>query len=465
MPRFITRIRSISLCCVGFICIFADDLALGQSASTGNLNQLLQNSYQALQRSDWEGARQAAIQATAIDPKNQLAWSYLGRAYDNLPNLAKAVEAWQTVITLNPRHSFAYNNLGWSYRRLGRVDDAIASYRQQLEVSPRNSYATYNLAVALGSLGRWEEALQFATQASAIAPTEVSRWNYLGKTQMRTGHLDEARGSFDRALTLPHRPMDENNIAYALAEAGVDLDKSWRLITGALESTTRQMCEPDALSDADLCTEKLRSLPLMLDTAGWVLFKQGKIKEAGPYLESAFAITPNSVNQIHLAIVRAKEGHLEEAVRMFAGAHVRADFTRADSEEGVRELAQAAGGEKKLEAMLGRAKVEGTPRVDARAVVLADASGKILDSLIEGPAAPGVAGLLNSTKLPALSWPGFALRTIRSIEFMNQEGRWVASDSYVGLTPPPPPCSTPTRMIEITRTTPVSQSVSCSSAF
>ena len=189
------------------------------------------------------------------------------------------------------------------------------------------------------------------------------------------------------------------------------------------------------------------------------------VKEAEPYLESAFAITPTSVNQIHLAIVRAKEGRVEEAVRMFANAHVRSDFTRADSEEAVRELAKATGGQDKLQAMLGRVKVEGTPRVDARAIVLADASGNILDSQTEGPGFPGVAELLKSLKLPVAAWPGFALRTVRSIEFINEAGHWVASDSYVGTTPPPPPCSTPTRLIEITRTTPVSQSISCAAAF
>ncbi len=465
MPRFITRILSISLFWVGIMLIALDAPALSQTASAGNLNQLLQDSYKALQQKDWESARQAAIQATAIDPKNQLAWSYLGQAYEYLPNLTKAVEVYQTLIALNPRHSSAYNNLGWCYRRLGRVDEAIASYRKQLEVSPRNSYATYNLAVALGSRGQWEEALTFANQAAELAPTEVSRWYYLGKAQIRTGHLDDTRRSFDRALTLPHRPMDENNVAYALAEAGLDLDKSWHLITNALESTTQQMCEAKTLADGDRCTEKLRSLPLMLDTAGWVLFKQGKIKEAEPYLESAFAITPSSVSQLHLAIVKAKEGRVEEAVRMFALAHVRADFTRADSEEAMRELAVAAGNDDKLEAMLGRVKVQGTPRVDARVIVLADASGKVLDSQIESPAFPGADELLKSMQLPGVSWPGFALRTIRSIEFINDEGNWFASDSYVGLTPPPPPCSTPTRLIEITRTTPVSQSVSCSAAF
>jgi hypothetical protein len=52
----------------------------------------------------------------------------------------------------------------------------------------------------------------------------------------------------------------------------------------------------------------------MLDTAGWVLYRQGKTESAEPYLRSAFAITPHPETRVHLATLLAKMSRLKEAV-------------------------------------------------------------------------------------------------------------------------------------------------------
>jgi tetratricopeptide (TPR) repeat protein len=423
-----------------------------------NVNQLLQDGYAALQRKDWNAARDVSLKATALAPRNPLGWSYLAKAYQNLAELPKAVEAYQTVIELRPEDHYAYNNLGNCYRRLGRIDEALAMFHRQLEVTPRDRYATYNLALALGSQGGWEEALPWASMAAEVAPQEISRWTFLGKAQIRTGHSEEARHSFDRALALPHDAMAENNVAYALGDAGIDLDKSWRLISQALEAKQRAVCEPASLADGDKCTEKLRSLSFMLDTAGWILYRQGNIKDAEAYLQAAFAITPDSANQLHLAVVLARTNRLDQAVRFFAQAHVRSDFARADASETIRELAKAAGGETELDALVSRVTVQEAPRVDAKAIALVDASGAVIDF----QAFPGVDQMVKSMKLAPTAWPGMSLRTIRTIEFLKLDGQWIPSDSYIGVTPPPPPCGAQ-RMREITDLTPVAQSISCSS--
>jgi tetratricopeptide (TPR) repeat protein len=425
--------------------------------SPRNVSQLLRDGYDALQRKDWAAARDASLKATEVAPRNSVGWSYLAKAYQNLADLPKAVEAYKTAIELNPQDRYAYNNLGTCYRRMGRIDEALAMFRHQLEVTPRDRYATYNLALALGSQSGWEEALPWASIAAEAAPQEIGRWTFLGKAQIKTGHLDEARNSFDRALALPHEPATENSIAYVLGDAGIDLDRAWRLISQALEAKQHFVCEPASLADGDKCTEKLRSLSFMLDTAGWILYRQGKIKDAEAYLQAAFGITPDSANQLHLAVVFANTNRLDQGVRFFAQAHMRSDFARADATETIRELAKAAGGEAELDTLVSRVRVQESPRVDAKAIVLVDASGKVLD-------ARGFAGadqIVKSMKLAPTAWPGVSLRTIRTIEFLKVNGQWTPSDSYVGVTPPPPPCAT-ARPREITDLTPVAQSISCS---
>jgi tetratricopeptide (TPR) repeat protein len=259
--------------------------------------------------------------------------------------------------------------------------------------------------------------------------------------QIKSGRVDEARRSFDRALALPHQPMMENDVAYELADAGVDLDRSWKLISGALRESEQLVCEPKALADGDKCTSQLRQISSMLDTAGWVLYRQGKIEEAEPYLRSSYAVKPLGENELHMVIALAKLGHLDESARLFAEVRTRANFGMADSREAIRELMKAAGGDAELSALLVRiAPPLPEGRALAKAIALVDGSGKVTGIEVPEPALPGVAEAATSLTLTGLSWPGHSLRSIRTIEFLKVDGRWTPAQSYVGTTPPPPPC-------------------------
>jgi Tfp pilus assembly protein PilF len=438
-------------------------------AAPAALNQSLNESYAALHRKDYEAARQAALRVTALDPKNQLALHYLAQSYDALGDFAQAEATWKALIAINPAHATAYNNLGVVYGRMGRADEAIASYREQLEVTPRSRFANWNLGRAMAARAQWEEARQLAVVAAEVMPEEVTRWHFLGQMQLKTGHVDEARHSFDRALALPHEPMMENNIAYDLADAGFDFDKDWQLISGALEMSTRNVCEPESLADGDQCTAQLRQLAFLLDTAGWVLYRQGKIEAAEPYVLSSLAINPRGATEIHMVVLLAKTGRLGDAVRLFAQARTRPGFNRLDSAETTRELRMAAGGEAELDALLARIPAVPMLRSDAaNAVVLVDATGQVIDVQPAGPGFPGLAEAAKSLTLPALAWPGHSVRSIRTIEFQRTDGRWSLVDSYAGLTPPPPPCGTPRPLLPnlVTQNSnPAVPSRSCPGAF
>jgi tetratricopeptide (TPR) repeat protein len=439
-----------------------------RNAPPATLTQALSDSAAAAQRHDYQAGKEAALQATAIDPQNQSAWFYLAWSYDMLRDFPKAEEAYKTLIALNPRHTAAHNNLGNIYRRTGRIEEAIASYRKQIEVAPRGRFACWNLSTILGSQGRWDEARPLAALAAELVPEDVNRWQFLGKAQIKTDRIDEARQSFDRALALPHQPMMDNNVAYDMADAGFDLDKAWQLISKALDAAAPAVCQPEGLSDGDKCTGPLRQLAYLLDTAGWVLYRQGKIKDAEPYLRSSLAISPISETELHVVVVLAKSGRLAEAVDLFAQARSRPGFARVDSQETMRELLQAAGGGAQLDALLERAPLPPSPAsVPAKAVALVDSNGKVIDARAVAPAAPGLTEAAKAATLPVLSWPGYSLRSIRTIEFQRTGDRWSPSDSYAGETPPPPPCGSapqlPTLMTQLS--TPSAPSTGCPGAF
>lgn len=414
------------------------------------LNQLLHDGYAALQSKDWQAAIDFSRKAIALDAKNQNAWAYLARGYEMLGEFPKVEHAARMLIAINPAQRNAYNTLGWALQRQGRLDEAMASYLKQVEVNPQNPYAPTNLSHIFASRRQWDQARHWA-EIAAVIPTEMAaRWYFLGKTQLKTGLPGEARQSFDHALTLPHNPMVENDIAYDLADAGFDLDRSWTLISAAMQKSLDPLCDPKALADADLCTSQFRQLAYMLDTAGWILYRQGKTESAEPYLRSAFAITPHPESRVHLATLLAKTSRVDEAVHTYVEARTLQGFELIDPAETLREMARAAGGQASLDAFQEPAPgVELQIPAAAKAIAFVDGSGKVLDARAVAPAPAAVADAARSLALPAIAWPGMALHSIRTIEFERAADGWLPSRSYVGTTPPPPPCGSAPRQTPV----------------
>ena len=293
------------------------------------------------------------------------------------------------------------------------------------------------------------------------------------------GHVDDARRSIDRGLALPHDHSAENSAAYVLSNAGFDLEKSWKLISGALEGTAPLACQPEALSDGDKCTQALRQLSFMLDTAGWVLYRQGKIDTAEPYLWSSYAINPRGETELHLVSMLARSGRLTDAITFFVHARTRSYFDRLDSEETLRDLAKAAGGDSERDGLLERATSSQssqsaglTPGVTkAKAIALVDGDGKVIDAQVAAPSPDSLVDIAKSLTLPALSWPGHSMRSIRTIEFHLVGGEWSVAESYAGVTPPPLPCITvrkpllPTIWVTKNSTDPATATGTCPAGF
>ena len=402
---------------------------------------LSREAYAAIQQKDYSAALQSAQKALAIDPRNQSALYYAGFSQSAMGAFPQAEEAYRALIAVNPRHPSAYTGLGIVYGRQGRVDDAVAMFRKQLEIVPRGRYASSNLARALASQGKWAEALAPAAAAAEAAPQETGYWLFLGVVQIKSGHAADGRQSFDRLLALPHEPMMENNVAYELANAGLDLDRSWKLIAGVLGQSENLFCDSKTVAEGDNCTAQLRQAAYILDTAGWVLVRQGKIAQAEPYIRSAYAINPHGENKLHMIVVLARTGHVEDAARLYADVRTNPNFERVDTGETLRELTRAAGGDAEWSALLDRvAPSASAASPDAKVVALVDGRGKVAGIASPDTALPGVAEAAKSMTLGELSWPGHSLSSVRTIEFHDVGGQWMAVQSYVGLTPPPPPC-------------------------
>jgi len=150
-----------------------------------------------------------------------------------------------------------------------------------------------------------------------------------------------------------------------------------------------------------------------------VLYRQGAA-EAEAYAAAAYAIVPDAEVTVHRAILAAKAGRTDEAVRFLAEARTLASFAGVDVAEARREIAKVAGGDAQLETRLREIPPPATAVTQVLALV--DEKGKVVDADREAA---------KSLTLLPIAWPGHALRSVRTID-MGPDG---VVRSYVGSRP------------------------------
>lgn len=170
------------------------------------------------------------------------------------------------------------NNLVYAYLQSDRFDEAIPkieAWIQKIEQSdPKPADAHRQLSQwrtaalrAQLSAGRLEEAQERIREYLVNDPNNAELHNLRATLLTERGKPGDAIEALERAHTLrPKAPSYRNNLAYSLAEAGVQLKRAEKLVRGALQTEGPQSASADTLA--------------------WVYYKQGRLGEAAEVLTS-----------------------------------------------------------------------------------------------------------------------------------------------------------------------------------
>jgi tetratricopeptide (TPR) repeat protein len=148
--------------------------------------------------------------------------------------------------------------------------------------------ASVNRMLALALNEEYEESMDQADELLDIDPTSLEVLTMSSWAAYYAGYGEDSLGFAQTAYDLyPDNPVVKNNLAYAWAVDGENLDKAYELVSLALEA------EPGH--------------PSFLDTKGWILYQQGNSEAALPYIEEALegAIFDPDIKEVkeHLKII------------------------------------------------------------------------------------------------------------------------------------------------------------------
>jgi len=247
------------------------------------------------------------------DPGSGDALSSLANAYLAQGQTDKAISRVQAQIAKMPS-STLYDLLGtfaFDHRRT-KLDLAVAkdSLEKSLQLDKKNFDACLKLSQVQAAEGQIDEAIVTSQRALQQDPQQIPFYVLIGRLYESKGNWDQAKQSYERALEVdPENPQASNNLAYALARTGGNLDI--------------------ALSLAQTARRSMPNSPNVADTLGWVFYERGAYTSAIDSFLEALKLTDttgsieNPTVHFHLALAYEKTGqnglarrHLERVLKL-----------------------------------------------------------------------------------------------------------------------------------------------------
>lgn len=288
------------------------------AAVAGNADQLNSQALAALNSGDFQRAVVLFHQVLALQPDHKFAWNNLGRAFLDLNQLDSASAAFRKEIGINPYDQYSYNNLGLAQWRAGNLTGAVASFQKQIEINPLDRFSHENLGRIDLVLNRDSDAVAELGKAVVLDPRNGTAHADYGRAWLRVHQPDSAVAEFDRAVQYSPTPTTWNAIAYALALSGDRLDRAETYARSAVDATVAALraLDPEAITPRE--SGEAQALGSYWDTYGWILFREGKVKEGEPYVRAAWLLVRHGEIADHLGQIYESEGKRDQARRLFA---------------------------------------------------------------------------------------------------------------------------------------------------
>lgn len=187
-------------------------------------------------------------------------------------------------------------------QRLDRTDEAIREVERIGRDYPNSSLPDQELGDLLRIRHRFAEAIAAYDRVIArIRKPAQNDWIIFysrGISYERTGQWAKSEADFFHALELsPDEPSVLNYLGYSWADMGRNLDKARAMIQRAVERRPNDGA--------------------IIDSLGWVLYRQGKAAEALKYVERAVGLEPEDpsitehLGDVYWAVGRRIEAHYQ----------------------------------------------------------------------------------------------------------------------------------------------------------
>jgi tetratricopeptide (TPR) repeat protein len=302
--------------------------------------ELIQAAQAAGKNGNFVVAEQLLKRVITQDPKHKTVRRDLSYALIEQFKFDEAAQVLREQTKINPFDDYAYNMLGrvfWQQQDYVKAEEA---FRKQIEVTPLDQLAHANLGNMLVEWRKYKDAIPELERAISLTPEDETLHVSLGRSYLNLGENQKAISAFEEAIKIDRNPGVLNDVAYFLADKGVQLEKALQYAESAVATiaTDLRNLETANLTMGDL--QGVGALAAYWDTLGWVYFQKGDLDTAEKYVKAAWLVYQASDVCYHLGMIAEKRGKKDEALRLYAQG-AAALRSSPEAQENFKRLAPA----------------------------------------------------------------------------------------------------------------------------
>lgn len=265
-----------------------------------------------------EGGNDSAMRRQGLDiitilaaqhPENARVSAFYGDVLAFNNKIDKAAEAYKKSISIDPSTYKVWESLLFAYTGRETADSLIKYSEKALKLFPNQAMFHYLNGVGYMNKKDYAKSIKAISRGIDMQPEDnkaqlVQMYTGLGDAYNYAKKYSASDSSYDYALKLdPMNATVLNNYAYYLSVRGVRLE--------------------DAALMSKKSLEVRKDEPTFMDTYGWILYKQGKYKDAQEYIQKAIDANGENADGTlweHLGDVYYKQGNIDKAVECWTKA-------------------------------------------------------------------------------------------------------------------------------------------------
>jgi len=170
------------------------------------------------------------------------------------------------------------------------------------------------LSILLSASNKNSEAIAVFEGVLKTAPDSPSLQYALGDLYLKNKQTEQGVALLKKAIAATSDTYRLNNVAYALADANVELDLAQqygeKALAQAEASSMKAADDSEGLKSA-------RQLGAVWDTVGWIYFRRGEYQEALAYVRAAWVLGQHAADGDHLGQIYEKLNMKPEAVHAY----------------------------------------------------------------------------------------------------------------------------------------------------
>ena len=161
-----------------------------------------QRAHQAMTRGDYKTGIRLYEQIIAKDPKNSMAFYYLGYAYGQTGDRFREAMLYEKAISLGYKSDQIFHNLGEAYLGLGQIEESVQAFKQGLAINSKSADNHFGLAKAFQETLQYSLAEKELLITIRLEPKVIEFREYLGLFYLETGQLNKAAEQFEHILEI-----------------------------------------------------------------------------------------------------------------------------------------------------------------------------------------------------------------------------------------------------------------------